>query len=1018
MAVRDSEGKFLEVLENAPTLDVPIEVDVFDGANPATMLATLDGAFDKRFTRELSELGAGSFKIASSDPKATEDIIAIGNLVKFRVGGIYRHAIWIEEPATTVVSEREEGGEEIRIDGRGALAYLERGVVYPPIWPPAAGAFRSGASSENAVGESRLDVPRPAGLVAGDVVLATVVSKGSTPATPSGWRRIRNITNGTLRLSLYRKRAVVGEPASWRFSWSTATRALGYAVALANATADDTQYAINDTTGSGTAVKLPSVSVGVVDGVLLGFAAVATSTTLTAPGGWTEDSDRNAGTATEWAAHLTSAPALGETGDVNATAAASSDWIGMQVFVPSTAQNDATFDGSTFGSVLSTLIDAAQARGVIPHLTYDFTADVDSHGEPWADVHDLSFHVGTSILEVWRHLVGLGLEGGMTPELRLQAFNDASRHFETTVILRKGHHFTGDVVDTAHSTELRTRVLAEGAGGRVVEVADPVLEADTKIGRREGYLSLSTSDNATTLQRAGETALEIAAAEDDARAVKVVHGLAEDGQYEPWVDYREGDWIGMDADGSGGEAIAQRVVSITLEETEAGDYDPELELNSIEMDAFLRLQRRLDALSRDTTASGSGGIGGTSSSASTGKVAAVATDAPGYLFDKVVTDATLTKTLVGDTGSQRVQLGVAPGGTHPDLATHDALGLATDAELAALAATATAADAAHVAAADPHTGYQRESEKGAANGYAPLSSGVLVPVAYLGSGTPDSTVFLRGDGTWASPPGGGSGLTVEEVDGSPTVVATKLVLPNGTLGVVGTVATYTPSGGSGSVPEQALPYPTSASGDDDLSASTAGWSDVGANAYTTFSSDGKIITAVVTGASKTAVIRKTLGTTKAAAFDFRLGLLPYIDWWASIADQTLTVFLKTSGGSQIAAVRFDPMNMAEPATRSLYLACAGSGGYTRSSSMGIPYGASVTLRITRDGSDNVLFYYAIGPTPIDLLPVTQPGSGTYRAPLTFSSSGTVARIEIQTATVAGPAASSEWGFKLDYFQSV
>ena len=43
--------------------------------------------------------------------------------------------------------------------------------------------------------------------------------------------------------------------------------------------------------------------------------------------------------------------------------------------------------------------------------------------------------------------------------------------------------------------------------------------------------------------------------------------------------------------------------------------------------------------------------------------------------------------------------------------------------------------------------------------------------------------------------GGSSSLTVEEVDGNPTVSATKLVLPNGTLGVVGTVATYTPSGG-------------------------------------------------------------------------------------------------------------------------------------------------------------------------------------------------------------------------------
>lgn len=45
--------------------------------------------------------------------------------------------------------------------------------------------------------------------------------------------------------------------------------------------------------------------------------------------------------------------------------------------------------------------------------------------------------------------------------------------------------------------------------------------------------------------------------------------------------------------------------------------------------------------------------------------------------------------------------------------------------------------------------------------------------------------------------GGGGSLTVEEVDGSPTVAATKLKFPNGTLSVLGAEATYTPAGGGG-----------------------------------------------------------------------------------------------------------------------------------------------------------------------------------------------------------------------------
>jgi hypothetical protein len=100
--------------------------------------------------------------------------------------------------------------------------------------------------------------------------------------------------------------------------------------------------------------------------------------------------------------------------------------------------------------------------------------------------------------------------------------------------------------------------------------------------------------------------------------------------------------------------------------------------------------------------------------------------------------------------------------------------------------------------ADDHGQYQLRSERGSASGYAPLDSGFLVPVANLGTGTPTGSKFLRDDRTWAVPAGGGGGsLTIEELDGTPSVVATKLILPSGTVSVTGTEATYTPAGGSG-----------------------------------------------------------------------------------------------------------------------------------------------------------------------------------------------------------------------------
>lgn len=62
--------------------------------------------------------------------------------------------------------------------------------------------------------------------------------------------------------------------------------------------------------------------------------------------------------------------------------------------------------------------------------------------------------------------------------------------------------------------------------------------------------------------------------------------------------------------------------------------------------------------------------------------------------------------------------------------------------------------------------------------------------------------MVGGIAAWA-PAGGGGSLTITELDGVPSVAATSLVLPNGTLSVLGTVATYTPAASASTFPKGA-----------------------------------------------------------------------------------------------------------------------------------------------------------------------------------------------------------------------
>src|SRR5919197_147126 len=241
-------------------------------------------------------------------------------------------------------------------------------VAMVPATVSAAGITFRAASSGSNLATTTLQLPIPAGVVSGDVMLAGVSVRGKPTITPpSGWTVVvDNQLASTIRQTVYVHVAGGAEPANVTWTFSKAGSASGGIVAYTGVdTANPIDAAAGQTQSSAT-ITAPSVTTSASDDMLVAFFGTARTTDIVPAGSLTERYDVAASTTLRYRISSEGSDQLlaasGATGTRTATTSGSSGNVGQLVALrsgtppppdttPPTVQSTSPSDGATGVSV-------------------------------------------------------------------------------------------------------------------------------------------------------------------------------------------------------------------------------------------------------------------------------------------------------------------------------------------------------------------------------------------------------------------------------------------------------------------------------------------------------------------------------------------------------------------------------------------------------------------------------------------------------------------------------------------
>ena len=259
---------------------------------------------------------------------------------------------------------------------------------------------------------------------------------------------------------------------------------------------------------------------------------------------------------------------------------------------PSSSPAGHSFQNSTPGNMIKTLVLRAQERGTLVGVTTNsFNGTSDSNGAAWPSMMDRSFNAGDSILSVIQSLVDQGqVEAEMVGlDLRLYKPGTLGRSIPASEFVLRAAQNLAEGTSEEDSTEFATDIYAVGEGTAVTQKTRP--SAYNVLGRRRvrfanyggiadvpllGVLADSELDMYTHIKR-----------ED---SISIAHTIL-----SPFQDYNVGDWVYLAREVSNPPEQVQ-IKQISVQVNNKGDISVGVSLGDLLDSADTKLKRRLDAI--------------------------------------------------------------------------------------------------------------------------------------------------------------------------------------------------------------------------------------------------------------------------------------------------------------------------------------------------------------------------------------------------------------------------------------